>query len=87
MYTELSSAADNYLLAMILLQKLLIATVVTQTDPTDPMNCSLSSDTVCFQAFGLQPLNDSLVPCYDVPGLATAVWLSWSAHGHTEFIF
>lgn len=72
---------------MILLQKLLIATVVTQTDPTDPMNCSLSLHTVYFQAFGLQPLNDSLVPCYDVPGFAAAVWLSWSAHGYTEFIF
>lgn len=56
---------------MILLQKLLIAAVLTQTDPT--MNCSLSSDTMFFQAFGLQTLNNSLMPCYEVPGFATAV--------------
>lgn len=70
---------------MILLQKLLITTVLAQTDPT--RNCSLSSDTLDFAAFGLQPLIDSLVPCYDVPGLFAAVWLSLSAHGYTEFIF
>lgn len=51
------------------------------------MNCSLSFNAVDFAAFGLQPLNDSLVPCYDVPGLDPAVWLSLSAHGFAKFIF
>lgn len=70
---------------MILLQKLVITTVLTQTDPT--MNCSLSSESLYFPVFGLQPLNDSLVPIYDVLGFASALWLSLSSHGYIEFIF